>query len=176
MTKMALNTEERKDAVFFVGTEVEHTVMRGQKTLFIVGTPSVEKINETIEKIGGVRHLYFGTSQSFKPTEVADWIRWNDLISEFLERDYWVTLDFGVEYAEEIHEEGWTEHHRFIPMISVKLPYLKLFNYNTVVKIDDTTWGHSNPGVWCHRLHDLMDVGVYTKWDDYLGDDVIADE
>ena len=55
--------------------------------------------------------------------------------------------------------------------ISVKLPYIKLYNYNATLKIDDTTWGHSNPGVWCHSLHDLMDRKVYTDWKDYVGDD-----
>ena len=31
----------------------------------------------------------------------------------------------------------------------------------------------SNPGVWCHSVHDLMDRKVYTDWKDYVGDTVI---
>ena len=58
-------------------------------------------------------------------------------------------------------------------MISVKLPYIKQFNYNATLKVDDTTWGHSNSGVWCHPLHDLQSRNVYTDWKDYKGDENI---
>jgi len=85
-------------------------------------------------------------------------------------------LDFGVEYANDIHEEGWTDFNTFIPMISVKLPYIRLYNYNTTLKIDDTTWGHSNPGVWCHPLNTLLERNVYTDWKDYIGDTPIKDD
>ena len=102
-------------------------------------------------------NLYFGTSQSFQPKSHDDWRNWNSMITPLLEKGYWVTLDFGVEYANDIHEEGWTDFNTFIPMISVKLPYIRLYNYNTTLKIDDTTWGHSNPGVWCHPLNTLLE-------------------
>jgi len=55
-------------------------------------------------------------------------------------------------------------------MISVKLPYIGLFNYNTTVKIDDTTWGNTNSGVWTHSLHSLMDRSNFTSWDKYTED------
>ncbi len=58
-------------------------------------------------------------------------------------------------------------------MISVKLPYIRQFNYNATLKLDDTTWGKSNPGVWCHSLHELQQRSVYTDWKDYVGDTVI---
>jgi hypothetical protein len=45
-----------------------------------------------------------------------------------------------------------------------------LFNYNTTVKIDDTTWGDTNPGVWTHSLHSLMDRSNFTSWDKYTED------
>ena len=55
-------------------------------------------------------------------------------------------------------------------MISVKLPYIKQFNYNATLKIDDTTWGHSNPGVWTHQLNELMTKDKFTYWDQYTQD------
>ena len=55
-------------------------------------------------------------------------------------------------------------------MISVKIPYIKLYNYNATVKIDDNTWGDTNPGVWCHPLNELLTRNVYTDWKDYKGD------
>jgi hypothetical protein len=62
---------------------------------------------------------------------------------------------------------------KFIPMISVEIPDVEVYNYNTVVKIDDIDMDHSNPGVWCHSLHDLLDRDVFTSWDEYQGDELI---
>ena len=73
------------------------------------------------------------------------------------------TFDLN-EPVEEVHEDGWCEQDRFVPMISVKLPYIKLYNYNATLKIDDRTWGATNPGVWCHSLHDLRNRTVFTDW------------
>lgn len=159
----------RKATTYFVGTEVEHTAMYGEKTLFVVGVQNTDEIAALARK-HQLRHIYLGTSQSFTPTD-DDWNHWNKMIKELLDSEFWVTLDFGSEYAEGVLESGWDEYNNFISMISVKLPYLKQFNYNATLKIDDTTWGHSNPGVWCHSLHDLMDRRVYTDWKDYVGDE-----
>jgi hypothetical protein len=87
-----------------------------------------------------------------------------------LDEGYWCTLDLDVAQAEGLAEGGLLENNRFVPMISVKIPYIKLFNYNTTIKIDDTTWGHSNPGVWTHQLQSLMSKDKYTHWDQYTQD------
>jgi len=170
---MGLNTEERQGVIFFTGYEVEHTVAHGMYTLFVVGTPSLEHILEWAQRCE-VKQIYFGTSQSFNPETYDDWKTWNKLIQGCLEAGYWVCLDFDVKYAEEIHEDGWCENNRFIPMISVKLPYIKLYNYNTTLKIDDKTWGSTNPGVWTHQLHRLMSIHKYTHWDQYTQDSEIT--
>lgn len=166
---MGLDTDERQESVYFVGTEVENTIMKGQKTLFVVG---IQHIGEIVRraKEHNIGHIYLGTSQCFKPASPEEWQEWDNLITPLLEADFWITLDFGVEYADELHEEGWCEHNKFIPMISVKLPDIKLYNYNTTLKIDDTTWGHSNPGVWCHHLPTLMNKETFTSWHEYVGD------
>lgn len=168
--KMAIDTSGRKAVTYFTGTEIEHTAMRGQKTLFVVGIRPVDEIKQQAQQ-HGINHIYFGTSQSFHPASASDWRAWDSMIGPLLREKYWVTLDFGVEYAPELNDESWCEYNNFIPMISVKLPHIKLFNYNATLKIDDTTWGHSNPGVWCHSLHSLMDRSVYTDWKDYVGDE-----
>jgi hypothetical protein len=59
-------------------------------------------------------------------------------------------------------------------MISVKLPYISLLNYNTTIKIDDATWGATNSGVWTHQLHDLMSKDKYTYWDQYKNDQKLS--
>ncbi len=171
---MALNTNERKGVTYFTGYEVEHTVCHGMFTLFVVGTPPLEDILQQAAK-NKVKHVYFGTSQSFNPVAYDDWKTWDHRIMGCLESDYWVTLDFDSRYAEEIHEDGWCEQRKFVPMISVKLPYIGLYNYNTTLKIDDKTWGDTNPGVWTHRLSNLMDEKRYTHWEQYKQDTIIKD-
>jgi hypothetical protein len=167
---MALDTNERQSLVYFTGYEVEHTVCYGMKTLFVVGTPPLGEILQQANRDVDIKHIYFGTSQSFNPQSYEDWKTWSNLITKCLKEGYWVTLDFDVKYAEEVHEDGWCENNKFVPMISVKLPYIKLYNYNATLKIDDRTWGATNPGVWTHQLHSLMSKDKYTYWDQYTQD------
>ena len=169
---MGLNTEERQDVIYFIGTEVEHTAMYREKTLFVVGVQPYEEIAKRADE-HNIKHLYFGTSQSFTPKNSDDYIAWEEMIIPLLKKGYWCTLDFDVAYAEGVLESGFDEYNTFISMISVKLPYIRQFNYNATLKLDDTTWGHSNQGVWCHSLHKLQQRSVYTDWKDYVGDTVI---
>ena len=169
---MALDTDSRQMVDYFVGTEVENTVMKGERTLFVVGIKPVDEVIALCEQ-ENVRHIYLGTSQCFHPHSPYDWAAWDDLIKPLLVKDYWVTLDFGVEYAKDLHEQSWCEYKTFVPMISVKLPYIKQYNYNATVKLDDLTWGKSNPGVWTHQLHDLMNMKNYTHWAQYTQDEEI---
>ena len=169
---MGLNTEERQDIVYFTGYEVEHTICYGMKTLFVVGTPPLQEIL-TKAKEQEVKHIYFGTSQSFNPEIPAmrqDYDPWDEVIFGCLKADYWVSLDFGVEHAEGVIESGYSEYARFVPMISVKLPYINQLNYNATLKLDDRTWGATNPGVWTHHLQSLMSKDKFTYWDQYTQD------
>ena len=169
---MAINTSARQQVDYFVGVEVENTIMKGEPTLFVVGIKPVEEIISLAEK-HQIRHIYFGTSQSFHPFSPYDWAKWDDMIKPLLVKDYYVTLDLDVQYCKDIHEESWCEYKTFIPMISVKIPHIRLFNYHATVKIDDNTWGDTNTGVWCHPLNELLKRRVYTDWKDYVGDTVV---
>jgi hypothetical protein len=120
----------------------------------------------------GVKQIYFGTSQSFNPKNISheEYHAWDDVIIGCLKADYWVTLDFGVEHIEGVLESAYNEYPRFVPMISVKLPYINQLNYNATIKLDDRTWGDTNPGVWTHHLQSLMTKDKYTYWDQYTQD------
>jgi hypothetical protein len=173
---MALNTGERQDVRYFIGHEVEHTICYGKFTLFVVGVLPVKEILKKAKK-HKVEHIYFGTSQSFPNININDaekWNQWEDMIKACLDADYWCTLDLDVEQAECLVQSGLCEHDRFVPMISVKLPYISLLNYNTTIKIDDATWGATNSGVWTHQLHDLMSKDKYTYWDQYKNDQKLS--
>ena len=170
---MGLNTEERQGVVYFTGYEVEHTVCHGMFTLFVVGTPPIAEVLQQANRDVDIKHIYFGTSQSFPDIGIDEafaWQPWEQTIKACLDAGYWCTLDLDVRQAEGLLESGLNEYPKFVTMLSVKLPYINQFNYNTTLKLDDRTWGDTNPGVWTHQLHDLMSKRKYTHWDQYTQD------
>ena len=166
---------------FFTGTEVEHTPVYGKNTLFVVGEQPVDIIGWQLESANARRrdpitHIYFGANQSFPNPELNDaqtWARWENMILPFLDQGIWCTLDLDVRSVEGLLEGSLTEHALFIPMISVKMPYIKQLGYNATIKLDDKDFQATNPGVWCHSIHDLMDRNKFTSWDLYTKDETI---
>ncbi len=171
---MTMNREGHKNASIFVGTEVEHTPAFGLKTLFVVGIQSVELI-EAAYIAHKCEHIYFGANASFPQigTNDSEWTVWENMIHPFLSRGYLCTLDIDVNQAEGLVESGLSERHNFIPMISVKLPYLQQLGYNATIKLDDKDFNATNPGVWCHSLHELQNRDQFTSWSKYTKDEVI---
>lgn len=176
-----MNRQGHQQANFFVGTEVEHTPVLGHRTLFVVGLQSLEQIlwqiGETDRRSKTpITHVYFGANQSFPNPDINDsdaWTAWENMIRAVLDQGYWCTLDLDVQCVAGLCEGALTEHAQFIPMISVKLPYTRLLGYNATVKIDDHDFNATNPGVWCHSLHDLMNRESFTSWDQYTKDEVV---
>lgn len=170
-----MNRNGHNTAQLFVGTEVEHSPAYGLKTLFVVGIQAQELI-EAAYIAHKCEHIYFGANQSFPSVESTsyEWTRWENMIHPFLSKGYWCTLDIDVSQVEGLLESGLTEYNQFIPMISVKLPYVQQLGYNTTIKIDDKDFAASNPGVWCHSLHALMKRDqAFTDWSKYTKDEVI---
>ena len=166
------------DVKFFVGKEVEHTATHGQKTLFVAGMPDIVEISEKLQYktvCKDIKHIYFGANQSFNIKKWDEFRAWEEVINHFLILDYWCTLDFDVKLIDILNESLLVEHNRFIPMISVKLPFVRNLGYNATIKIDDSDYRHSNPGVWCHQLHNLMAKDNFTSWDEYTSDTILGD-
>jgi len=170
-------TSGNKDNVkLFTGIEIEHTPAHGMKTLFVVGIMETDGIIP-LARMQGCQHIYFGANQSFPPlgiNDAAGWRPWENMIKECLDAGYWCTLDFDIAQAEALLESGLTEYRRFIPQISVKLPYLNQLGYNATIKIDDKDFDATNPGVWCIPLTDLTQRKYFTHWDEYGKDEVIV--
>jgi hypothetical protein len=158
-------------ASLFVGREIEKTPAYGLLTLFVVGMPSKETIFEALDEYG-CSHIYFGANQSFNPQD-TEIVEWEEYLKEFLNLNIWVTLDFDLKHAIALHECCFNEYNNFIPMISVKIPYVNLFNYNACLKIDDIDFAKSNPGVWVHYLHNLKSRDTFTNWAQYSQDKLI---
>jgi hypothetical protein len=157
---------------FFIGTEVEHTPAVGLKTLFVVGIQNATTIMQQAQ-FHKCRHIYFGANQSFPKLDTNDgdsWRLWESMIKDCLDSGYLCTLDIDVCCVEGLLESCLVEHMDFIPMISVKIPYIRQLGYNATVKIDDKNFRATNPGVWCHSLHDLQKRSVFTDWSKYTQD------
>jgi len=160
---------------FFTGVEIEHTPAYGMKTLFVVGVHDPYVIIE-LARNNQCNHIYFGANQSFHTkgtNDIQGWRPWEDMIKTCLDADIWCTLDFDVSETEGLLESGLTENRRFIPQISVKLPYINQLGYNATLKIDDKDFAATNPGVWCHNLQDLLGRDRFTDWDQYGKDEIL---
>jgi hypothetical protein len=162
-------------STFFVGVEVEKTPAHGMPTLFVTGIQPIEAIEKHLEELGIIEHIFFGANHSFKPSlnlpaDVREWDDWEDMIEYFLKKNILCSLDIPISHAEDFLEAGLVEYENFIPQLRVPVPYIKQWNYNTMLKIDDKDFRASNPGVWCHSLHDLMNREKFTDWSQYTLD------
>jgi len=168
------NQDHNENTDFFVGCEVEQTPAYQLKTLFVVGIQPASEILKRANTLD-CKAIYFGANMSFEAVNDDDWHMWEEMIKGVLDHqdDLWCTLDFDVMYVAEMAETVLVEYQNFIPMISVKIPYAAQMGYNAIVKIDDKDFQATNPGVWCHKLHDLMDPNKFTNWKKYKDDKII---
>jgi hypothetical protein len=170
-----MNRAGHEQVNFFVGREVEHSPAFGHKTLFVVGVQDAGVIINMVMD-NNCNHVYFGANQSFPNPETNDgdtWHEWEGMITKCLQRGLLCTLDLDVSSVEGLVEGCLIEYNNFIPMISVKLPSLQMLGYNATIKLDDKDFAATNPGVWCHQLHDLKDRKKFTDWSKYTQDEVI---
>lgn len=165
--KRMYSTGESETVSFFTGWEVERTPAFGMHTLFVTGLQPADDVIENYKE-NNCEHIFFGANHSFSPgSDFAEWEQWERMIAYFLDNDYLCTLDIPLSEAEQFHDSCLCEYDNFIPQIRVPVPYIKLWNYNTMLKIDDKDFRESNPGVWCHSLHDLMSREAFTDWREY---------
>ena len=78
-----------------------------------------------------------------------------------------------MKYHDWVLQRDYNDYEKFISQISVKLPDVNQLNYNACIKIDDRDFDATNPGVWIHQVHDLMDRNKFTNWDAYSKDENI---
>lgn len=169
-----MNRAGHEKVDFFIGTEVEHSPAFGHRTLFVVGIQDSQIITQEAAN-NDCTHIYFGANQSFPQYDMdADEMQdWEMMVVDCLEKGWLCTLDFDVYNVDNITQSRLPEFNNFIPMISVKLPYVQLLGYNATIKLDDKDFAATNPGVWCHSVHDLMNRKVFTDWSKYTKDEVI---
>ena len=169
-----------EDIKFFVGREVEHTPAFGMRTLFVTDVQPIQEIQDWLDDFNSyedsrkhIEHIFFGANHSFHPENNLEWQRWETMIDRFLSKGYLCSLDIPISHAEDFLENGLNEHSNFIPQLRVPIPYVKLWNYNTMLKIDDKDFKATNPGVWSHSLHTLLDRNKFTDWNQYKNDEIV---
>jgi len=165
---------EQDDVIFFTGIEVEKTPAYGKFTLFVTGVHTLEEVHLAFDNHpDGIEHIFFGANHSFNPKDYNEWKAWEDMIEHFLKLGVWCSLDIPLSAVEEFNDGGLNDYYNFIPQIRVPVPYIKLWNYNTMLKIDDKDFKATNPGVWCHNLRDLLGRDKFTDWSQYGNDRII---
>ena len=171
--KRNYDTGEANDIIFFTGVEVEKTPAFGMKTLFVTGIQSYITIKQHIAN-EQVEHVFFGANHSYNPELAEDFEEWEAMVLPLVKEGILCSLDIpSTINMEWFLDGGLIEYDNFIPQIRVVVPYIGQWNYNTMVKIDDTGFKESNPGVWCHSLHDLMERDKFTDWSKYGKDKVL---
>ena len=166
------NNGPANNVSFFIGYEVEHTPAWGMQTLFVNGIHSTSSIFDEI-KCANIEHIFFGANHSYNPQSPDEHDLWESMIKVFLNEGYLCSLDIPINQVEEFHDGGLCSYDNFIPQIRVPIPYVKLWNYNTMVKIDDIDFKATNPGVWTYSLHSLMDRDHFTSWVEYRNDEIV---
>jgi len=174
--KRDYETGTASDVRFFTGFEVEKTPAHLKQTLFVTGLndPSIIKSH-----LDDHKHIFFGANHSFDPVSQnhsSDYYEeWDKMIIPFLDNGFLCSLDIPINAAEEFLEGPLVEYENFIPQLRIPIPYIKQWNYNTMLKIDDKGFEATNPGVWCHNLHDLMNRSKFTNWNEYKNDKIVDD-
>jgi len=164
---------ERNDVQFFTGVEIEHTPAYGMNTLFVTNLQTIDAIELLLADNNTIKHIFFGANHSFNPSTPEEWDSWEEMIQFFLNKDYLCSLDIPLSAVEEFNDGGLNESNNFIPQIRVPIPYIKLWNYNTMIKIDDKDFKATNPGVWSHSLHSLTNREKFTPWSKYKDDKIV---
>ena len=163
---------ESTNVEFFVGTEVENTFGRNQRTLFVVGPQPLAKILKYASQ-ENVTHIYLGANHSY---EIRDeWNILHDVVSKLLEAEYTVSLNYKYkEHSIVKHKlENLYFHQNFIPQISLQFLDVKNESKNLNIKIDDKTFNATNNGVWCIPFEQLVQDMYLTEWNNYSKDKIL---
>jgi hypothetical protein len=171
------------DATFFVGPEIEHTTAFGKKTLFVRGLQDTALV-ERLAREHKAPHIFIGVSRSFDSLELRDDVYmvgdtlasdWDKQIHDLLDAGFMVTLDYPAHKHYDVLKvlnPGVWQSRNFIPMLAVPVPNIQTSSVNLTIKIDDSNFAETNPGVWCLNHHEVTDSNRFTDWRDY-GDDMI---
>jgi hypothetical protein len=160
-------------AKMFVGVEVERTPYFGLRTLFVVSSPQdqVDLITD-LAKQNDCEHIFLGANHSYEPQTIEEAREWSMAIST-LAKKYKISVDVG---SNCLHYFRHSKTHLIKNIcLQVRLEISDLSEYNNLVmiKIDDSGFRHSNPGIWTTPLTTICSDKNFTAWDEYNKDRIV---
>jgi hypothetical protein len=172
---MRRDPTERK---MFLGNEVENTIAKGAKTLFVAGAylPQEMVVQAMSHRVD---QIYLAANQSYRCRSAKLWMHSIKGLLETWSPDgaAYVAIDVPAnEFAEFDYylSTQAIDHARMIVQLSVHVPRAQSLSCNTYLKIDDDIRDVSNPGVWTWPINKLVDVTNpnFTSWEAYKEDHV----
>ena len=157
----------------FSGLEIEHTPAYGKQTLFLARNDLVfDQIIALADKVNA-EAIYFGANRNFMHNIANTSI----LIKRLMDKGYWCTIDYQHAVHKEVKEnfkDIWKEE-KFIPFCSVIFPHSE-GDDNLCIKVDDTDFNTTNPGVWTMTMNHFKQTAGFTSWDEYKKDEPLEIE
>ncbi len=151
------------DQEIIVGYEDRPIASRCHRTLYVEGTVDSKTLNDYIEQ-EGIEAICFGTKGSFVPHDEVIMAEWIDMMQEMLDHDSrpLVALEYDPVFHTDVLETVLVENPRFIPIIMLRLPYIRQLPYHAAICISDNLDVQTNPGTWTHNVHDLTATSSFT--------------
>lgn len=184
-----MNKHTRKDfenVSLYVGPSVEQTPAFGKKTLFVSAVLNTEEIEKHARE-HKVSHIYLTAGHIFDDVELVNGVfkvgdidasHWSEQAEYFLGRGYVVTVEYPAHkhaIALKVFSKSTWESIYFVPVLSAQIPNITTVNPNLTVKIDDTHFEGTNPGVWSMNYREVTDSNRFTDWVEYKNDVIIND-
>ena len=154
---------------YFVGVEIEHIPSYGLKTLF-VATPTIDlnQISSLVDK-HRVDAVYFGANHVYRAKEnVVDNVNIFQFASDNPEKKVIIDIPPG---KWNDYQCGWkVVPSNIIFMVSCEVRYAN--KNNVFVKIDDSGFRGTNPGVWV--IDPRSETVKFNDWEKYGNDTIIG--
>lgn len=150
--------------MIYIGNEYLHTIAKDKKTLFVEGLEDRDKLTNLMVDYG-LDHIHLGFNNSFETT--FDWDeleKWDIIIEDLKKWRYWITLEYDIKYHTHILECSWNEYNKFVGVINIDLPYIEQLNYHSTIVFHNYNKEKTNPGVWDHSVHNLMNNRQFIDW------------
>jgi len=158
---------DKGEVNLFVGTEIEHTLAYGKRTLFLARNDlTTDQILE-IAVANNCEHIYYGANRMYlhgHALQIAQMIK-------FLDDGYYVTVDYPYALHNQVKKKFamiW-KRPKFIPFCSIIFPNTEE-DQQVHFKIDDIDFNKTNPGVWTMGLADFKSKAGHTRWEEYKSD------
>ena len=160
-------------AKMFVGKEVERTAYFGQQTLFVVGSPqdNIDLITKHATA-NNCTHIFFGANHSYEPETIVEAHEWKTTIEQLAVK-FNVSIDVGSNFMHYVWRTKLNAVPKICIQIRLEVPDCAIYNDLTMVKIDDTGFKYSNPGIWTMPLKSICSNENFTAWDEYNKDRIV---